>query len=596
MARRSNSSIKEILLASKEYISFDDSEKELDRKITLATECFTTRKDSELTLRDRAKLSKENALTVCNYIINYRREVNASPSTIRITVQHLYGLSNFVGIKKQFVDMMASRDNIASFLDGCRKSEKDDPMHKWVSTYNIKREVLIRFFKWLCFPNVSDPKARDKLSAANKEPKCIQDIPKLKIKELSSYKPSDMWTAEEDLLLLKYVTNKRDRCYHTMARDTSARPHELLGLKIKDVMFKVTPDGTRQYAEVLLNGKTGSRPVPLIQSVPYVQAWLSDHPRKNIPNSYLFVSLNNQSNSNNYTRPLSSQGLYGIYDDYKKVFFPALLKDAAVPNKDKEEIKVLLNKPWNPYVRRHTGATEKSGMLNDSRFRQYGGWSPRSKMPQVYTHYFGNESSKSLLEAYGIPIEESNSPSSVELLSPKTCPICKEGNTPDAKFCVKCNMVLMYDEWDDTRQQRQQKELQIQKLQQKLEQLAAQTDKEKDQMKGLQRQVEENKRSQSGIMEWVKGLMEHLGIPADKNILWDMSKKKQAQISFCDGEEYEDPNLVAGLRKKLGIPPDKNVVWDWTKPGGVSVYDEEEWNRDPKHKPKGPVRYYHKPG
>jgi hypothetical protein len=75
--RRSNKSIKEILSASKEYISFDEKQKELDTKITLVTEGFT-RKCPELTLR--TKLSKENALTVCNYLIDYKREKNP-PST-----------------------------------------------------------------------------------------------------------------------------------------------------------------------------------------------------------------------------------------------------------------------------------------------------------------------------------------------------------------------------------------------------------------------------------------------------------------------------------------------------------------------------------
>ena len=70
MARRSNKSIQEILSSSSEFISFDDKEKELDRKITIATEGCTTNKYCELVLRDRTRLSKENALAICNYIID----------------------------------------------------------------------------------------------------------------------------------------------------------------------------------------------------------------------------------------------------------------------------------------------------------------------------------------------------------------------------------------------------------------------------------------------------------------------------------------------------------------------------------------------
>jgi integrase len=455
MARRSNKSIQEILSSSREFISFDDKEKELDRKITLATEGFTTNKYCELVLRDRTRLSKENALTICNYIIDVKREINPKLNTIRTAIQHISELSKAVGIEKKFADM--TRDDILLFLDHYRKLENDDPMHKWINTYKSNRSVMLRFFKWLQYGDVSgDPKKRDKLSATNKEPKCIQDIPKLKRREVSSYKPSDMWTAEDDLLFLKWVTNKRDRCYHMMSRDLSPRPHEILSLKIKDVMFKLTPDGKKQYAEVWLNGKTGPRQTPLTQSIPYVKDWLSEHPSRNNPNSPLFVSVNNHRNGR---KRLAANSMFRIYDYYKKVFFPKLLEDPAVSNQGKEKIKALLTKPWNPYVRRHTGLTEKSKILKDSTlFKQYAGWSPNSNMAQKYVHYFDNESSGSLLEAYGIIPKNSGSSSGVDLLTPKLCPNCNEGNTADAKFCAKCRIVLTYDAYNETLEKQQEKD------------------------------------------------------------------------------------------------------------------------------------------
>jgi len=137
-------------------------------------------------------------------------------------------------------------------------------------------------------------------------------------------------------------------------------------------------------------------PTPLIQSIPYVKAWLDEHPRKNVPNSPFFVSLNNQSN--HYTRQLTREGLYGVHEDYKKAFFPKLLQDLLYRRKTKRK-KVLLAKPWNPYTLRHSGLTEKARKIKEIQLRMYAGWSPNSKMPQKYVHYFGNESSESLLEA-----------------------------------------------------------------------------------------------------------------------------------------------------------------------------------------------------
>ena len=65
-------------------------------------------------------------------------------------------------------------------------------------------------------------KRRNELSADERKPDCILGIKQLKRKEISCYKPSDLWTQEDDLVFLKWVTNERDRCYHTMARDLSA--------------------------------------------------------------------------------------------------------------------------------------------------------------------------------------------------------------------------------------------------------------------------------------------------------------------------------------------------------------------------------------
>jgi integrase/recombinase XerD len=296
MPRRSNKWIDEILTQSMSsppvhesspYIRNDSIDDILlERKITVATEGFTTHKFCELILKDRNRLSKENALTICEYIVAMKSEINPMLSYKKSTIQILAELSKAVGMEKKFIDM--TRDDILSYLDKYRKSENEDRLHKWIGSYNLKLMVISRFFKWLYYPDIKDPKRRSELSTLEKKPDCIMCIKQRKRKEISCYKPSDLWTQEDDLVFLKWVTNKRDRCYHTMARDLSARPHEILNLKIKDVVFKTA--GNKQYAEVLVNGKTGSRHIPLIQSIPYVKDWLSNHPGRNNPNSPLLAT------------------------------------------------------------------------------------------------------------------------------------------------------------------------------------------------------------------------------------------------------------------------------------------------------------------
>jgi integrase len=387
-----------------------------------------------------------------------KREINPRLSTIRATIQFLSELSRSVGIPKKFIDM--TKDDILMYLDGCRKSEIEDPLHKWIGTYNIRRIILFRFFKWLCYPDVANPKRRNELCSLERKPECIKDIPKLMRKEVSCYKASDLWSQEDDLLFLKWVTNKRDRCYHTMARDLSARPHEILSLKIKDIVFKVV--GKYQYAEVLLNGKTGSRHIPLIQSIPYIKDWLSNHPSRNNLKSPLFVGMGRRSMG----KQLTINGLYGTYEYYKKEFFPKLLEDPTLSIEDKEKIRDLLAKPFNPYIRRHSALTEKSTQLKLHTLNQHAGWSINSNMAQKYIHYFGNESSESLLEAYGI-VTKDNIP--INTLNPKPCPNCEEGNTQDAKFCSKCKMVLTYDAYSETLESEKQEKDKLAIMEQQME-------------------------------------------------------------------------------------------------------------------------------
>jgi hypothetical protein len=50
------------------------------------------------------RLSKENALTICDYIIAMKREINPRINTIRSTIQFLSELSKAAGIEKKFED------------------------------------------------------------------------------------------------------------------------------------------------------------------------------------------------------------------------------------------------------------------------------------------------------------------------------------------------------------------------------------------------------------------------------------------------------------------------------------------------------------
>jgi hypothetical protein len=118
-------------------------------------------------------------------------------------------------------------------------------------------------------------------------------------------------------------------------------------------------------------------------------------------------------------------------------------------------LKFALAVNVNPYVRRHSALTEKSVKLKHSTLSQHAGWSINSNMVQKYIHYFGNESSESLLQTYGI---ETNTNVSIDRLNPKICPNCSEGNTVDSKFCSKCKMIMSYEGYQEALESQKQKE------------------------------------------------------------------------------------------------------------------------------------------
>jgi hypothetical protein len=161
-----------------------------------------------------------------------------------------------------------------------------------------------------------------------------------------------------------------------------------------------------------VNGKTGTRKIPLINSIPYLKDYLNnEHPQPGNPNSPLICG-------------------------------------------EGKSLGRLLTKRWNPYVRRHTALTEKAKILKEPILKMHGGWTQKSQTHLKYEHWFGNEHNESLLEAYGLLDKGIQ----IDQLKPKQCPNCNEPNKIDSKFCAKCKMILSYDAYDEATSDKQEKD------------------------------------------------------------------------------------------------------------------------------------------
>jgi site-specific recombinase XerD len=186
-------------------------------------------------LLDRKISSLQNANSICDYVLACKSEDSISTNTrrnilttlttfLKWTSKHYYKTTSV-----PFSDM--TRDTIKLYFDSLQKPDTVDQTHKWKGTYNMKVPGLQKFYRWLYSPNT--------ITASNQTrrplPDQVSGFRMLKRKEATGYSPSHLWTKEEHKIFLKYCPDIRFKAYHAMSLDTSARPHELLNLKIKDL-------------------------------------------------------------------------------------------------------------------------------------------------------------------------------------------------------------------------------------------------------------------------------------------------------------------------------------------------------------------------
>ncbi|HYA82038.1 MAG TPA: hypothetical protein VEH06_01125, partial [Candidatus Bathyarchaeia archaeon] len=102
------------------------------------------------------ELSKPNIAILCDYILAVRTEGSLSDSYRTIIINVISYMSKYLN---NMLFKSIERDDLLLFLEHFRKSEKDDPMHKWTGTYNLYLTVISKFFRWLYNPQQT-PKQR----------------------------------------------------------------------------------------------------------------------------------------------------------------------------------------------------------------------------------------------------------------------------------------------------------------------------------------------------------------------------------------------------------------------------------------------------
>ena len=140
----------------------------------------------------------KNSFPVVEFLYAKMREGNLKPASRASTIDRLCQLSLFYN-NKPFNGI--TQEDIFSYLDTIRKTENEDPLHKWVGTYNISIIKILSFFRWLYQPLLH--------SNDRSTPEFLNNLRCIKRKEKTTLSAKDLWTTEEDALFLKYCPDKK---------------------------------------------------------------------------------------------------------------------------------------------------------------------------------------------------------------------------------------------------------------------------------------------------------------------------------------------------------------------------------------------------
>jgi|GEM_PF-6971367 len=325
--------------------------------------------------------------------------------------------------------MHVNKADVQTFLLQHKKSEEEDPEHKWISTFNSELSRLEAFYRWL-YNKGKDP--QDWVT-----PDCVR-IKKLERAEDSSYSENDIWS-QDDLLFIatKVADSARDSFIVTALYDFAAINKDMVNLRMKNTTLN------EKYGEASISAKNRSRIVPLLLSYPFARDLINSHPFRDNPDAFLLV---NEYNS----KRLKPSALWYITDRLKEKL-SRMVEAGEFTGTDLEHARKLLQKKWNPYcMGRHSTLSEKSDFMTEWQLKRYAGWSLNSKVPQRYLHK--KDVVKPILQHYGIVEDEKGKKQIVV----NACPKCQHINKPQVKFCEKCSYILDPMAWEEMKKQEQE--------------------------------------------------------------------------------------------------------------------------------------------
>jgi len=259
--------------------------------------------------------------------------------------------------------------------------------------------LLKRFFKWV---------------GGGEYPKCI-DWLEINHDQNNNKLPEEMLVEEDIEKLIKNALNSRDKALIALLWETGARIGELIDLTLGSL------EDHKHGFKIVVEGKTGSRRLPLIESVPYLKKWLEDHPDRENKEAPLWVNI-------------------GKVNEGKKMSYPSIRK-MLKEIRDRSDVE----KPVNPHNFRHSRATYMATRFTEAQMCEWFGWVQGSDVPARYTHLSGRDIDSDYARLHGIEDEENTKEAK---LIPDNCPRCDETVPRESGFCHRCGQALSVDSFD----------------------------------------------------------------------------------------------------------------------------------------------------
>ena len=365
------------------------------------------------------------------------RDTSMTYQKDNIKLIHMF--AKFIGESKTLYDIK-NQETIVAFLDTRRKNKEEDPEQRWTTTWNDYLWRLKMFYRWLYNVKIKGDNHQKYYNISNCITPDFVNLNKKKTKRLSPYNESEILDRDELLSIVKYETYKRNKAILILLWDFNARPHEITLMRIKNLRLK------EKYGEgeVPYDAKTGSGPILLTFSFPYVRDWLNEHPFKNEPNARLVCNITTGG-------PVKPNSIWDMMRQLKIKIKRLLDNNEITDNTERERLQYLVNtKKWNPYCIRHSSISSDSDYLPEYALKKNVRWSMNSRQGSRYIkNRMGNDLKEKILEQNGIILDSLNVKKSTVI----DCPRCQLINQLENKYCSKCSYPLKSEAYDEIKKQ-----------------------------------------------------------------------------------------------------------------------------------------------